>query len=239
MGKTVRRMKFPFQVDPQCSVEAFPEVWRDLVHPDCLFEESWWLGLPWWHLWRIPLGLSTGGLFKVNQIIGGETSRLTYLALSPSYSFQGTGTWPCHLSGGWELSWYSSVDQELKTQVAPRLLWVDTSLLCCEETFSFPPENNKKTLSPIQAVLALELKALRPLPAPGSFLFAAVGRAVNLSMQLIYVIKIKTSCTNVIKWNSSSMFLPSGITFSYFVVSLTFQNLTENVFSPFFFPLLW
>lgn len=57
----------------------------------------------------------------------------------------------------------------------------------------------KKNLSPIQAVLALELKALRPLPAPGSFPFAAVGRAVNLSMQLIYVIQIKTSCTNVIK----------------------------------------
>lgn len=63
----------------------------------------------------------------------------------------------------------------------------------------FPQENNKKALSPIQAVLALELKALRPLPAPGSFPFAAVGRAVNLSMQLIYVIQIKTSCTNVIK----------------------------------------
>lgn len=88
----------------------------------------------------------------------------------------------------------------------------------------------------MQAVFALELKALRPLPAPGSFPLAAVGRAVNLSMQLIYVIQIKTSCTNVIKWNSSSMFLPSGTTFPYFVVSLTFQNLTENVFSLFFPP---
>lgn len=36
----------------------------------------------------------------------------------------------------------------------------------------FLKKTTKKTLSPIQAVFALELKALRPPPAPGSFSFS-------------------------------------------------------------------
>lgn len=40
-----------------------------------LFEESWC------HLWRIPLGWSTEGWFKVNQIIGGEISILVWDSL--------------------------------------------------------------------------------------------------------------------------------------------------------------
>lgn len=231
-------MKFPFQVWNLSVLFELSKrfggalytvpVWGELVAwaaPVTPLENSF--GMEHWGLVRGESGYRRWNF---------HTSLGFLLALSPSCSFQGIGTWPSHLSGRWELSWHSLADQEPLTQAAPRPLWADTSLLCCEEPLTFPQENNKKPLSPIQAVLALELKALRPFPAPGSFPFAAVGRAVNLSMQLIYVIQIKTSCTNVIKWNSSSMFLPSGTTFPYFVVSLTFQNLSEKCIFTFFSP---
>lgn len=146
---------------------SFPRGLEGLCAP-CLSEQSWWPGLTprensfgMGH-WGLVPGESDYGRWNFHACLG------FLLALSPSNPSQGTGTWPWHLSCAWELSWYSSADQELRSKAALS----GHFLTVLRRTIDFfLKKTTKKTLSPIQAVFPLELKALRPRPAPGSFSF--------------------------------------------------------------------